>query len=290
MRSLSNVIKAYNIRYTDEKKPIDMNKRAEEFQRLYLENLPKFKEIDANTEQELQESYFLTEGEDDGSSLTSEGFSEFSESAKSKLQTELKQLREAAEEECRLLRMQAEEECQSLVMSSAERTEEERVQILNDAKSSGYEAGRQQAMKEAEVLRDELLQKQNALEAEYQRRIESMEPDIAEIIIGAVKNLTGILLEDQKGIIMHLVRRTMLGAENSNRFIIRVSKDDYEFVNTRRQELCNEFAGKRLEIIRDPMLSRAQCTIETDSRIIDCSLDVQLKNLTLDLKLLAGML
>ena len=286
---MSNVIKSYNIRYTDNKKEIDMNQRAEEFQHLYIESLPKFKEIDEVPEPELQESYFLTDDSGMVFPQTEEEIAHFCENAKMKLQNELQKLREAAEEECRLLRMEAEEECRKMISESAKSTEEEKKRILSEAQGAGYEEGRLRALQETEQMRNELAQMLLQQEADYESKIEALEPDIVEMIIGVVHNLTGVLLEERRDIILHIIRHSMLGAENSSSFIVRVSKDDFDFLNSRKQELLNELQGNKIEIIVDPMLKRAQCTIETDTRIIDCSLDVQLKNLTSDLKMLAGI-
>ena len=287
---MSNVIKSYNIRYTNEKKEIDMNQRAEEFQRLYIESLPKFKEIEEVGEQQVQESYFLTDDSGMVFPQTEEEIAQFCENAKSKLQAELEQLREAAEEECRLLRMEAEEECKKIIAEAAKNTENERKQVLSDAQRKGYEDGREQARLEAENLRQELLQQIADNEADYEQKLASLEPDIVELIIGVVHNLTGVLLDERRDIILHIIRHSMLGIENSSSFIVRVSKDDFDFLNSRKQELLDELQGNKIEIVVDPMLKRAQCTIETDTRIIDCSLDVQLKNLTSDLRMLAGII
>ena len=287
---MSNVIKSYNIRYTDEKKEIDMNQRAEEFQRLYIENLPKFKEIETVDEPEIQESYFLTDDSGMVFPQTEEEIAQFCENEKRKLQTELQQLREAAEEECRLLRMEAEEECKKIIADSARKTEEERSKILKEAQTTGYEEGRVRAMQEVDGLREELARKIREQEEDYEQKLDRLEPDIVELIMGIVHNLTGVLLDERRDIILHIIRHNMLGIENSTSFIVRVSKDDYDFLNSRKQELINELQGNKIEIIADPMLKRAQCTIETDTRIIDCSLDVQLKNLTSDIKMLAGII
>ena len=288
-RSLSNVIKSYNIRYSEEKKEIDMNQRAEEFQRLYIESLPKFKEIE-DTEQELQETYFLTDDSGMIFPQDEEEIAEYCNNAKSRLEAELKQLREAAEEECRLLRLQAEDECQNLVSSTAQSAEEERKRILNEAQELGYQEGRNQALQELEALRTELMQKAEQQDMDYEQKIKSLEPDLIELVSGLVTNLTGVIVEEKREIILHLIHRGLLGVEDCKSFIIRVSKADYEFLNTKKQELTDELQGSRIEILADPMLQSMQCTIETDTRIVDCSLDVQLKNLTTDLKLLAGIL
>ena len=44
-----------------------------------------------------------------------------------------------------------------------------------------------------------------------------------------------------------------------------------------------------LEIVKDATLERNQCLIETDGGIFDCSLDVQLENLIMDVKALSCM-
>ena len=221
---------------------------------------------------------------------TEEDIAIFCENAKEKLQVELQQLREAAEEECRLLRMEAEEECKKLVADSVKHTNAEREEILKEAKKSGYEEGKKQGLQETESLKQELLQKISVQEADYEQKLETLEPDIVELIIGMVHNLTGGLLDERRDIILHIIRHSMLGIENSSSFIVRVSREDFDFLNSRKQELMNELQGNKIEIVVDPLLSRAQCTIETDTRIIDCSLDVQLKNLTSDLKMLAGVI
>ena len=267
-----------------------MNQRAEEFQRLYIENLPKFKEIEDIPEQEVQEAYFLADDSGMVFPQTEEEIAQFCENAKQKLQNELQKLKEAAEEECRLLRMEAEEECKKMVSDSAKATEEEKQHVLAEAQKSGYEEGRLRAEQEAEALRQELVRKIEEQEADYTNRINELEPDIIELIVGMVHNLTGVLLEERREIILHLIRHSLLGVENSNSFILRVAKEDYEFLNSQKQELLNELQGNKIEIVIDPMLKTSQCTIETDTRIIDCSLDVQLKNLTSDLKMLAGLL
>ena len=40
----------------------------------------------------------------------------------------------------------------------------------------------------------------------------------------------------------------------------------------------------QIEIVMDPLLSESQCIIDADSGVYDCSLDVELDNLTRDLQ------
>ena len=119
--------------------------------------------------------------------------------------------------------------------------------------------------------------------------VEQLEPKVASLLISLVQKLTGVLIEEKQEIILHLIEQAFLETEGSKSFLVRVSKEDYDFVSSHKTELLWKLKeGTELEIIKDPALYKGQCMVETDSKIIDSSLDVQLKGLIADLKLLAG--
>jgi flagellar assembly protein FliH len=162
-------------------------------------------------------------------------------------------------------------------------------QIRQDAFQSGYHDGYNKAIKEINSLKEDLEVEKLQLEKEYENKVKEFEPTFVDLFIAYIKRFTGVILDDKKDIILYLLEQVLLNIENSNVYLIHVSKEDYEMVYSKKHEIAwkvNENA--EIEIIEDRMLTRAQCLIETDSRVIDCSLDVQLKNLVHDLKLLAG--
>jgi flagellar assembly protein FliH len=69
---------------------------------------------------------------------------------------------------------------------------------------------------------------------------------------------------------------------------VKVSKADYPYV-LKYKEVLEKTVTKatNIEIIEDVTLSKNQCLIETDGGVFDCSLDVQLDNLTKTLKILS---
>jgi flagellar assembly protein FliH len=84
-----------------------------------------------------------------------------------------------------------------------------------------------------------------------------------------------------------MVNRALNNLDKSNEYTIRVSKEDYDYLTERKGVLLNAIGREvNLVINEDPELTKNQCLIETDTRVIDCSLDVQLNNLITDLKLL----
>jgi flagellar assembly protein FliH len=63
-----------------------------------------------------------------------------------------------------------------------------------------------------------------------------------------------------------------------------------EYLISRKNDLLNVLpTDATLRIVEEINLTKNQCLIETDQRVIDCSLDVQLNNLITDLKLLGGI-
>ena len=81
----------------------------------------------------------------------------------------------------------------------------------------------------------------------------------------------------------------MRGAEGSKSFQIRVSREDYTYISSKKAGLI-EAAGTgeaELEILEDPDLPKNGCIIRTENGIMDCSLETQLEELHKKLRILA---
>jgi flagellar assembly protein FliH len=175
-----------------------------------------------------------------------------------------------------------------------EQAKKEAEKLKNDAyataQKNGYEEGLSQAKLELLKIKTEYDDKTKNLQKEYEKMAQDMEPKMAEIIGYLVEKVTGIMIEDKEDVIMFLINRAFKNVDKSDEYTIKVSKDDYDYVSSRRT-LILEAIGRDVEIFvtEDPTLKKNQCLIETDLRVIDCSLDVQLNNLILDIKLLSGI-
>lgn len=292
--SLSNLIKAYSIKYDDkDKRVIDMNAAAEEKIRHYVELL-KLK----------QPSLLPEEGKKDSEEGFVPGlFAAAVEELSADAAADLKQ-RQLFMQEQILRNQQATEDVTEKAKNIIEEAKEEVKRILENAKAEasvcaelikeeayqkGYQEGHQKSMKELEALKKSLEDDKLHYATEYEKKVKDLEPSFVNLLISFMKRFTGVVLDDKREIIFYLLEQELLSIEGSNRYLIHVSRDDYELVSSKKEEITwkvNDNAT--IEIIEDRTLSRAQCFIETDSRIIDCSLDIQLRNLVNDLKLLAG--
>lgn len=156
------------------------------------------------------------------------------------------------------------------------------------ATDEGYNDGYQKGKKDAEKLKDkfrvELEEKKEELLVE--QRV--FEKDLMDRIALVLEKITGIIVEEHKEVICHIINREFMDIERSDNYLIKVSQRDYEYVNSKKQHLQGYIReDAALEIVQTDTLDENRCIIETDNSVIDCSLDTQLKNLITDLKLLA---
>lgn len=185
---------------------------------------------------------------------------------------------------------EARSEAKKLVDAAKAESEAVWNRAFESAKQEGYEEGMKNGNLEIERLRRELMREKERQQEEYTDLLNSLESDLVSVILDVFVKVTGALSEDKKDIILHLINRTLEGAENSKTFIVRVSGDDYQYVTEHKDELLsNILSGSSLEIVKDGTLSKNQCFIETDGGIFDCGLDTQMTNLIANIKALSCM-
>lgn len=164
--------------------------------------------------------------------------------------------------------------------------------IRNQAYDTGFAQGIEEGKRQGAVLLEE---KRAALAQDYNRRLKlleeqekELEPHFASIIAGLVEKLTGVICENKKDVIVHLIEKALKNLKKTNKIVLRVSKEDITMVSSKRSEIAKYIReGTEFEIVEDAGLMLNQCIIETDNRIIDCSLDTQLDNLREHIKMLA---
>ncbi len=173
-----------------------------------------------------------------------------------------------------------------------EQANQEAESIRVFARNEGMEKGKAEGRAEAGL---ELMQRKQELEAEYDvrfqelmRQEENLEPEFAELVISLVRKLTGVVCENKRDIILYLLGNSLKNVERTERIGIRVSKADMSLVSAKKSTL-KLIAGdiSEFDIIEDESLSENQCIIETDNKVIDCSMDAQLQNLEEHIRMLS---
>ncbi len=194
-----------------------------------------------------------------------------------------------AMEQARLLQEDAKAQAERMIAEATRQAETEKTQIMEMARSQGYEQGLQQAQQELEKEKRKLREKEKELEEQYQALLAEMEPNLVDAITGVYEHIFRVELSAQKEILTHLISNALSQIEGGRSFLIHVSKEDYPYVSMQKKQIASMVTapGSSVEIVEDMTLSANECLIETDSGIFDCGLGTQLEELGQKLRLLS---
>ncbi|MCR5669794.1 MAG: hypothetical protein K6G10_02215 [Butyrivibrio sp.] len=196
---------------------------------------------------------------------------------------------EAMQAEIDLKLQQAQEQADMIIQDAQSRAQG----IMDDAaakgRQEGYDAGYQEGLAAAEQLKAEIESQRGDLEKEYQQIVDEIEPEMVDVLTQIYEHVFNIELREDKGIILHLLKSTLSRIEPGKNLIVHVSSDDYDDVMDEKDMLdaCLTSPNATMEIIEDPLLKENECMIESDSGVFDCSLGVELSEISRKLKLLS---
>lgn len=275
MRLLSNIIKSRYVYLNDEeKKYIDTNEKSEKFRVIHLEHYknPKNHEDELAITKEPSSDNSFVEGL---SATVIENEEEISNEYTKEMYN---QIIEKANEEA------------ATILQNAKLEAENNMKILyEEASNRGYKDGIEKSKHEILIEKTRLENLKTELQKDYEDKVIGLEPKFAELVALYVEKLTGICVESEKEVIGYLIHNAMVSVEPSKQFLIRVSKDDYDQVVARKEEIEGLVNDETIvEFLRDNDLTKNQCMIETDTSVIDCSLGVMLSGLIRDIKLLSS--
>ena len=145
---------------------------------------------------------------------------------------------EQAHEQAGIILEEAQKEAEKLIELAKVSAEFEREKILEESKKAGYKDGLVQANDELASQRKELEERREQLEIEDQQLVEELEPNFVRIVMGLVKKLTGVLVEDKKDIILYLMEQSLKSLGKTSSLVIRVSQADIEMVERAREQIA----------------------------------------------------
>ena len=163
------------------------------------------------------------------------------------------------------------------------------MKAYEEAKSQGYQEGERLGRQEADAQINEYLSLKKQLEDEYEKKIEELEPEFIETLTGIYEHIFKVDLTGYHDLVSNLLIGAMEKIENTRNYLVHVSRQDYEGVMADKERIRAQAGGSSVsvEFVEDSTLSGAQCLIETENGIYDCSLDTQLCELSKKLRLLS---
>lgn len=194
------------------------------------------------------------------------------------------------EEKLQMMRAEAEAEAARLVEEAEKQAKQIREEAISEGRMEGFQRGYEDGLVEIEQMRRNLEEDKRLQQQEYEATVRELEPQFAKILIQLLEQVTGILAEEQEGVLLHLIQRAIHNSQKSLSYLIRVSEEEFDYVQSQFDMLRGNLSDKvEMEVTQDSSLTKNQCLIETQNQIIDCSLEIQVHNLINSIKLLNAM-
>ena len=200
-------------------------------------------------------------------------------------QEQLKQEIEEARNELAGLQAQIEQEKEQAQLE----IDQMKAKAFEEANEQGYQEGYRKGLDSVQELQKQCEDERLQQEQEYQKKLEEMEPLMVDTLCDVYSHIFKVEAKEHKELVLKLLQDTLLKVDGTGSVIVHVAKEDYAYVQEQKGALLEE-AGMQsgsVEIVSDAALARAQCMIETEGGVYDCSLDTELAELKRRLMLLA---
>lgn len=164
-----------------------------------------------------------------------------------------------------------------------------KAKAFEEANEQGYQEGYRKGLDSVQELQKQCEAERLQQEQEYQKRLQEMEPVMVDTLCDVYSHIFKVEAKEHKELVLKLLQDTLLKVDSTGSIMIHVAKEDYAYVQEQKAALL-EGAGMQsgsVEIVSDATLARAQCMIETEGGVYDCSLDTELAELKRRLMLLA---
>lgn len=199
-------------------------------------------------------------------------------------QEQLKQEIEEARNELAGLQAQIEQEKEQAKLE----IDQMKAKAFEEANEQGYQEGYRKGLDSVQELQKQCEDERLQQEQEYQKKLEEMEPLMVDTLCDVYSHIFKVEAKEHKELVLKLLQDTLLKVDGTGSIIVHVAKEDYAYVQEQKGALLEE-AGMQsgsVEIVSDAALARAQCMIETEGGVYDCSLDTELAELKRRLMLL----
>ena len=200
-------------------------------------------------------------------------------------QEQLNQEIEEARNELASLQAQLEQEKEQAQLE----IDQMKAKAFEEANEQGYQEGYRKGLDSVQELQKQCEDDRLQQEQEYQKKLEEMEPLMVDTLCDVYSHIFKVEAKEHKELVLKLLQDTLLKVDGTGSIIVHVAKEDYAYVQEQKGALLEE-AGMQsgsVEIVSDAALARAQCMIETEGGVYDCSLDTELAELKRRLMLLA---
>ncbi|MGJ7044487.1 FliH/SctL family protein [Thermoanaerobacterium thermosulfurigenes] len=187
----------------------------------------------------------------------------------------------------------AKDEAENLIKKAKEIAEEIKENAKRDGYKEGYERGYVDGLNkgledgkgQTYGLLAEAREIKEMIADEKRNLHKEIESDIVSTVIYCVKKIIDLNIEENKDLVINLVKKGLENYEASNVVTVRVSDEDYEFLTKNKDKLLKSLKFiDDVNIVRDISLDKYDCIVQTPSGMIDCGLKTQIESIREALK------
>ena len=195
---------------------------------------------------------------------------------------------EAAQAEADEIIESAREQADQIVVDARSQADDVRAQAHEEGFEAGKEEGIQAGTEETNRIREELEDERKQLEDEYNQMVADLEPKFVHVVCELIEKLTGVVVEDQEELILHLIKAGLSDVrKGADRIIVRISPEDAPIVEQHKKELLESVAeGVTIDIMPQESMEKNDCIIETDNQMLDAGIKTQLENMVTAIKMM----
>ncbi len=161
--------------------------------------------------------------------------------------------------------------------------------LFEQKKQQGYQEGvsklQDEVLERKAQLQEEYDEMKQTLQTEFEAKLDTLEADMVDVMIRVFHKVFNIQFDNKKQILLHLIKDTLLGIDAGKNFIIRVTEDNYKFIESHVADIKEKIGNDvTIDVVNDMNLEENDCMIETATGVYNCGIDMVLSNLEKDIK------
>ena len=170
-----------------------------------------------------------------------------------------------------------------MISEAGEKVEEEMEKCREEGRRQGFEEGLREGKEEALRKHEELIKEAESIRdkanEDYANILKSAEEDIAALVMNVARKVINTELTMNKKLYQPGFE-ALMRSSNRDSLVIRVSREDYDFVKENEESIKERVDGLGfLDIKQDPSLNAGSCIVETHYGCIDSSIETRMERL-----------
>jgi flagellar assembly protein FliH len=171
-------------------------------------------------------------------------------------------------------------EAQQIVDIANQERQKIHLNAAEQGSAEGYAAGFEQGLSQAESIIQQAAELKLQLDERNKRIYKEAENEIMELVLDISRKVLGEELTQNPDILISLINKALDKCTFKEKLSIRVSEQDYDYVNDNKDRIVMLTEGiNDLEILCDRALKAGSCIVETQAGEIDSGITVQINEI-----------